>query len=114
MNTVVRERRVRRIRRSRVKVIGMLSALFFLICLSVSSVVFAGGNKKEEPVYKYYTSIEIKPGDSLWSIASEYCDDMDMSVNDYIREIKRLNRLPDDSITSGQYLTIMYVSNEYK
>ncbi len=83
------------------------------VCLSASSVVLAK-NKKEEQIYRYYTSIEIKPGDSLWSIACEYCFDMDMSVNDYIQEIKTLNHLSSDAITSGQYLTIMYASTNYK
>ncbi|MCM1468464.1 MAG: LysM peptidoglycan-binding domain-containing protein [Alistipes sp.] len=87
--------------------------IMIVVCLSVSSAVFAY-NKSADKIYRYYTSIEIKPGDSLWSIASVYCADMDMSVSDYIKEIKRLNRLSSDSITSGQYLTIIYASDEYK
>lgn len=101
--------------KNRKKLIAGLTAalLMVVICLSVSSVVWAN-SKKDETVYKYYTSIEIRPGDSLWSIASEYCFDMNMSVNDYIHEIKILNHLSSDAITSGQYLTVMYVSDEYK
>lgn len=95
-------------------IVSMTAVLFMMtVCLSATSVVFAN-SKKEEQTYRYYTSIEIKPGDSLWSIASEYCFDMDMSVNDYIQEIKTLNHLSSDAITSGQYLTVMYVSNDYK
>lgn len=93
---------------------GVMAVLVLMVCISVSSVVLAGSNKKEEPVYKYYTAIEIKPGDTLWSIANEYCGHMNMSVNDYIQEVKELNHLSSDSITSGQYLTVMYVSAEYK
>lgn len=100
--------------RDRLAVVGVTAVLMLVICICVSSVVLAGNNKKEENMYRYYTSIEIEPGDTLWSIASEYCYDMDMSVNDYIREIKKLNRLSTDYITSGQYLTVMYVSSEYK
>ena len=101
--------------RSRNKIIVGLTAalLMVIVCLSVSSVVLAN-NKKAEAIYRYYTSIEIMPGDSLWSIANEYCFDMNMSINDYINEIKTLNHLSSDAITSGQYLTIVYVSGEYK
>lgn len=101
--------------KSRAKwIAGFMTALFIVvICLSASSVVWAN-NKKEETIYIYYTSIEIQPGDSLWSIASKYCFDMNMGVNDYINEIKELNHLSSDVITSGQYLTVMYVSGEYK
>lgn len=108
------KRNIKRNFKNRLAVTGIMMALMITICISVTSVVFAGNNKKEEPLYKYYTSIEIEPGDSLWSIANEYCYDMDMSVKDYIKELKELNHLSTDSITSGQYLTIMYVSSEYK
>ena len=100
--------------RDRLAAVGAAAVLMLIISISVSSVVLAGNNKKEENMYRYYTSIEIEPGDTLWSIASEYCYDMDMSVSDYIREIKKLNRLSTDSITSGQYLTVIYVSSEYR
>ncbi len=103
-----------KILRDRLAAVGVTAVLMLMISISVSSVVLAGNHKKEENMYRYYTSIEIEPGDSLWSIASEYCYDMDMSVSDYIREIKKLNRLSTDSITSGQYLTVIYVSSEYK
>ena len=103
-----------RIRRNKRIITGITAVLVMIIvCLAVSSVVLAN-SKKEENIYKYYTSIEIKPGDTLWSIADEYCHDMNLSVQDYIKEVKRLNHLSSDSITSGQYLTVMYVSSEYK
>lgn len=104
----------RNIHRGTAVLIGVIAAVLVTVCLSVSSIVLADSDKEEEPVYKYYRSIEIQPGDCLWSIASEYCYDMNMSVNEYVREIKELNHLSSDSITSGQYLTIMYVSTEYK
>lgn len=91
----------------------ILVTMVFTICLSLSSVVFAGENKKEQ-TYKYYTSVQIESGDTLWSIANEYCAGADMEVSDYIKEIKQLNHLTSDNITSGQYLTIVYFSTEYK
>ncbi len=57
---------------------------------------------------KCYKSIEIQPGDSLWSIAEEYQDAHYTSTNEYIKEIKQINHLQSDLIHSGRYLTITY------
>lgn len=61
-----------------------------------------------EPVEKYYTSIQIEKGDSLWSIAARYGNNSGLTTAQYVAELKSMNRLKDDLIHSGQYLTIMY------
>ena len=43
--------------------------------------------------YKYYKSIEIKSGDTLWSLAEEYVTDNQVSTKDYINEITKNERL---------------------
>ena len=57
---------------------------------------------------KYYKTIEITSGDTLWSIAELYMDDHYDSVKEYVRELKEMNHLNSDSIQDGQYLTIAY------
>ena len=57
---------------------------------------------------KYYTSIEIQKGDTLWGIADEYAESCRMSTTDYVAELKSMNGLKEDVIHSGQHLTIMY------
>lgn len=64
--------------------------------------------------YKYYTSIQIENGDSLWSIAKIYAEPEYISREDYIKEIKLINSMTSDTIHSGQYLTIFYYSSEFK
>ncbi|MCU6761244.1 Cell division suppressor protein YneA [uncultured Roseburia sp.] len=62
----------------------------------------------------YYKSIEVKEGDTLWSIADTYmCEEFD-NKQDYIDEIKSINHLTDDTIHSGSYLTIPYYSGTGK
>ena len=61
--------------------------------------------------YKYYTSYKIKHNDTLTSIAEEYTKDTNVSVNDYISELKNDNRLKDDEITEGENLIITYYSD---
>jgi len=57
---------------------------------------------------KYYTSIEIKKGDSLWSIAKAYMSDEYDSVYEYINELKTINELDSDRINETEYLTVAY------
>lgn len=67
----------------------------------------------EEPVSafnKYYTSIRIDEGDNLWSIAKTYNHNSGMTTSEYIKELKSMNRLKDDKIHAGNYLTIVYFS----
>lgn len=99
------------------KIVLLFSAAV-IISVIICSIIF-GSIRTEaapaEPTYKYYTSVTIEAGDSLWSIAANYktveCGDMD----DYIREICKLNHIGEsDAIHAGQYLTIPYYSTEYK
>lgn len=55
----------------------------------------------------YYTSIEIQPGDSLWSIASRYADDSPFTTERYVNELRKMNQLKSDTIHAGHYLMIV-------
>lgn len=75
----------------------------------------AHGNLKEDPVsFKYYKSIEIEDGDTLWGIAEEYMGDHYDSVPEYIAELKDINQLVTDDIQSAKYLTVVYYDSEFK
>lgn len=108
------KKHMKNIRRSgrRFFITTLLIVFVMISCLSVTNVVSAG-NKKEQ-TYKYYTSVQINPGDTLWSIANTYCSEANMNISNYIKLIKEINHLTSDNITSGEYITIMYYSSEYK
>ena len=54
---------------------------------------------------KQFTSIQVQPGDTLWSLAEEYGEPYkDYSV--FIDEVKSINQLHGDHITAGGYLFI--------
>ena len=61
---------------------------------------------REEKHEKYFTSIEIQEGDSLWSIAEDNMTEEYASVKDYIKEVKRMNHLSSDQLTKGCYIVI--------
>lgn len=53
-----------------------------------------------------YEKIEIKAGDSLWSIAQEHYQEPCGDIRDYVTLIRECNNLESDEITEGCYLCI--------
>jgi len=96
--------------------------LVFTICLiSVLTITFgsflskAKAKDTDPAYYKYYTNIEIQPGDTLWALAEHYIDENYESREAYIAEVKEINSLNENGdIISGQYLIMPYYSTEYK
>ncbi len=63
--------------------------------------------------YKYYTSVQVKEGDTLWKIADTYITEECGSMADYIAEICSVNHILENDIHVGQYITIPYYSGAY-
>lgn len=95
----------------RVLYTGITGLIFTLCC----TFLLRPSNLYAQPSlenHKYYTSIEIESGDTLWSIAEQFRTAEYISVQDYIKEVKEINGLSGDSITSGCYLIIPYYADE--
>lgn len=91
----------------------LLIAIFFLICFAAGLYVSGKSNGACESVQKYYTSIRIKEGDSLWELAEFYTRDIEhTSIEGYLNEVKVLNNLKDTTIYTDAYLTIPYFVSE--
>lgn len=96
--------------------------LIFIISASITIfLTITGGSfisRAQEPgipvCYKYYTSIRIEAGDTLWSLADAYADENFKSKEAFIKEVVRTNHLLDDSICEGDYLIVPYYSAEFK
>ena len=115
------ERRIRNNRRKRQRELRrkgfflLLSLILtFVIGITFFSFSTRASNSSKENSYKYYTSIILQDGDSLWSLAEENCDGHYQSKQAYINEIKKINGLSDDNLISGQYLVIPYYSVDFK
>lgn len=115
------ERRIRNNRRKRqqeLKRKGVILLLSILSVLIIGTIFFSfsakASNSSKETCYKYYTSILIQDGDSLWSLAEKNWDEHFPSKQAYIEEIKRTNNLSDDILISGQYIIIPYYSSEFQ
>ena len=98
----------------------MILLLIALFVITLGSVVFGSiFSKAKNPStdvkqYKYYKSITIEQGDSLWSIAEEYCDDTYGDTREYVSELKQLNSLTSETIHAGQHLLVAYYDTEIR
>lgn len=116
-NRATRERirRDKRRKAYRKKLVLCMMAFVMITGLSVilgSNLVSA--HDKEETEHKFYKSIEIVEGDTLWAIAKEYRGDDYNSIYDYIDEVKSINGLTSDQIHAGQYLTVAYYDTQVR
>ena len=116
MERIRNRKRIQKIRRMRRNLI--LSILTFLLvgglALSVNVLRSAAQDKETDVTYKYFTSIVVEYGDTLYSLAQEYTDEYDRNPSDYVKEVMHINHLEDETIKSGQRLIIPYYSKELK
>lgn len=118
MNTaLISEQRIRnnRIRRRRElrrrKRAGILLLFMTILFLSTffSLKIRAEGNEHDEAFSKYYTSIQVKAGDTLWLYAQQYGNRQYYeNSREYVDEVMLINSLQDDTIITGQYLILPY------
>lgn len=87
--------------------------MFITICsgIIITKAAVVDNGKSEQ--FKYYTSINIEKGDTLWSIASDYVSDSN-TINNYVKDLKEINNLQTDCIKQGQNLIVYYYSAENK
>ena len=83
-------------------------------CAALLTTQVQAENRPKAPTYKYYTSIQVESGDTLWEIAEEYRTEEYEDINSYIEEVKEINHLTSSHITDGMYLCIPYYTTEYK
>lgn len=80
----------------------------------MGSILVEATNPKElekASFNKYYTSIKIEEGDTLWSIEKRYNIGKISKSKEYIQDLKNINGLKSDTIHSGQYLIVAYYSD---
>ncbi len=85
------------------KYVLICAFIAILAILIAATGMFVQAQEKNEVLY---TSIEIQDNDTLWAIASTYCDPDEESITEYIENIKEINNISSDQIISGNYLII--------
>lgn len=99
------------VERNRILVSVGITMIFVLLIVFLFTM--QSNAKQDHEIYTYYTSVEVHPGDSLWSLAATYCDaDANLDYEAYMDEVRRLNHLSDDEIHSDSYLIVPYYSTQ--
>ena len=99
------------VRRQKIALVSVaFIALAIIICTFLSGAVRTQAAPSEISC-KYYTSIEVQSGDTLWSIASDHITEEYRDMNAYIDEVCSINKISQNEIHAGQYLTIPYYSS---
>lgn len=101
----------------RAKMILLITFFFiFLVGFLLGSAVISKAQATDDltPAYKYYTSVAIESGDSLWRLADKYMDSHYNSRQEFIQEVMQMNGLKSECIQQGNYLNIPYYSEEKK
>jgi hypothetical protein len=97
------------------RVAMLIGATILIILFVVLGFAFSSKAKDNtEELNKYYKSITIEYGSSLYSIACEYAEMSKGSIEDYINEVRSINHIKEDEdIYSGQNIIIPYYSYEF-
>lgn len=98
--------------------IALFASLFLIIAIAISILLISfsteANDMEHQPSYKYYKSIEISKGDTLWSIANDNFDsDHYKDTYEYVTEVKKLNALISDDIVAGSHLIVPYYAPEF-
>lgn len=108
--------RQKRKRQVRQHIIVLILSLFIIITVSFLFISFSteANDLEHQPSYKYYKSVEISKGDTLWSIANDNYDSAHYKdIHEYITEVKKLNTLTSDEIVTGNYVIVPYYASEF-
>lgn len=106
---MIRRQKIRIKRRFRNVIVVLLMILAFCSGFFGHTLLNAYAKEKSvQPMNRYYTSIQLRQGDSLWDIADQYSKGSNYSVKEYVNELKKINRLKGEDIHSGEYLTVVY------
>lgn len=106
--------RLRRERRKRIMATaGTVLAVFCMVL--ICSLSYGSISTRANTGYKYYKSVTIAAGESLWELADSYIDyDYYKDKNAYIAEVQSINHIEDaSSVSAGQEIVVPYYSSEY-
>jgi len=88
-------------------VIALAAAVIIAVLIMGSRAIHVSAMENIPAPEKHYISYEVRPGDTLWSLAEQYSAGGDLSVTDYIAELKKVNCMTTDRILSGSKLFLI-------
>ena len=93
--------------------IVVLTAFVIIMCFVIGTLFMENKSvvDAKDSREKRFTSIQVKKGDSLWSIAKERVNEEYASIDDYIDEVCETNHIYDQTITEDMYLVVPYYTD---
>ncbi len=109
-------RRQRIVRRQYGILLFSISLVLFLSVFMKMSFSSDAQSDEYVPEFKYYQSVTVHSGETLWSIASDnFNGEHYKNLDAYLSEICNINQLSDpDSIKAGECIILPYYSNVFK
>lgn len=108
-----KEKRQREIRKKLFMVVFTF-CLVVGLSLSYHALLSKANSASDIIQYKYYKSVSVASGDTLWTLAAANYENGYENIEDYICEVKEINHLNTDTIQTGQFLVLPYYSEEFK
>lgn len=87
----------------------LVAIIFTIAAIFVSCMLISNAKASKIEREKSMTSIQVKQGDTLWTIAEKYADKSEWGeYDDYIDEVKKINGIKGNTIHAGGYIVIPY------
>lgn len=88
-------------KKKRAQQLRNIKVLFSVVCFTLVVCVMVIGLSKnstsvsaaQEPLNRYYDSVEMVYGDTLWSIAADYTDGSKKEISKKVKEIRKVNHI---------------------
>ncbi len=90
--------------------VGMFAFAFTLalLLMGIKMMARAAHADSPSPQTKYFRSVEIMPGETLWGIAEREMGPGWADIRDYIHEVENVNGIVGDFIRAGDYICLPY------
>lgn len=113
-NESLRKREVTVRRQKGILAIAIIAVVALGILLGTSMNALASSDKDIASYNKYYVSIRVESGDTLWAIADEYVEGFNIDKSEYIEEVCQINAISKNDIHAGDYIVVPYYSQVLK
>ena len=88
--------------------IALVMIVMIMSCFFGKTLVMANEDEDDAVYNRYYTTIEVEKGDTLWSVAKTYYHHSGMSVREYVYELKLINGMVSDELRAGEMISVEY------
>lgn len=107
----MKKRRYARIKR----MMTIVSVMIISVCVLLFGSAFASAHGTADDSLvsrKYYKSIVVNEGDSMWTIAGQYQSEEYQSRQEYIDEVMEINQMKSTTLYENQKLIVPYYGAE--